>query len=199
MFRMRYPAEQKSQNHDRIVDAAARSFRECGSAGQGIANLMKDLGLTHGGFYKHFESKEDLYAAAIQKGFEQSGDRMVAVAQAAPKGQQLRAIIEDYLSVEHLELVGDGCTLAALAPEIGRQPALVRSRINGAMRAYMNRVLPFLPGRTAAEKRKQFFVLIPSMAGVLMTARAMADQSVREEILAAARTFYTEAFTKKAT
>jgi TetR/AcrR family transcriptional repressor of nem operon len=63
---MRYPVEQKAETHDRIVEASARSFREHGSEGQGIAKLMKDLGLTHGGFYKHFESKEDRWRQSLQ-------------------------------------------------------------------------------------------------------------------------------------
>src|SRR5215469_6879081 len=127
---MRYPAEQKAETHDKIIAAAARSFREHGSEGQGIAKLMKDVGLTHGGFYRHFESKEDLYVNAITKALDQAGDRMVAVARAAPKGEELRAIIESYLSIEHLEHTGAGCPIAALAPELGRQPASVRKRIN---------------------------------------------------------------------
>ncbi len=97
---MRYPVEQKAETHQRIIDAAARSFREHGSEGQGLARLMKDAGLTYGGFYRHFESKEDLYGSAIARGFQQAADRMVAAAARAPQGKQLRAIIEHYLSVE---------------------------------------------------------------------------------------------------
>ena len=67
---MRYPVEQKAETHERIIEAAARSFREHGSEGQGVARLMKDAGLTHGGFYRHFESKEDLYVDAITKAFK---------------------------------------------------------------------------------------------------------------------------------
>jgi len=191
---MRYPVEQKAETHQRIIDAAARSFREHGSGGQGIANLMKDLGLTHGGFYRHFESKEDLFVDAITRGLERVSDRLIAVAEAAPKGKELRAMIEHYLSVEHAEDVGAGCVIAALAPEIGRQPRAVRSGINAAMKTYMSRLLPFLPGRSLAEKRRRFLILFPGMAGVMMTARMMTDTLAREEMLAAAREFYTEAF-----
>jgi TetR/AcrR family transcriptional repressor of nem operon len=158
---------------------------------------MNDLGLTHGGFYRHFEGKEDLYVEAITRGLEQTGDGMIAAAEAAPEGRKLRAIIERYLSVEHLENGGGGCVLATLAPEISRQSEPVRTRINGAMRAYMNRLLPFLPGSNAAEKRRQFLVLFPAMAGVLMTARMITDPGVRTEILATARLFYTKAFAEK--
>jgi TetR/AcrR family transcriptional repressor of nem operon len=131
---------------------------------------MKELGLTHGGFYRHFESKEDLYVDAITRAFERAVEQMTAVAKAAPRGKELRAIIDHYLSVEHLEHVGSGSAIAALAPEIARQPVAVRSRINSAMRNYMVRLLPFVPGSNAAEKRRNFLVLFPGMAGVLMTA-----------------------------
>jgi TetR/AcrR family transcriptional repressor of nem operon len=194
---MRYPVDQRAETHEKIIGAASRSFRERGSEGKSIATLMKDLGLTHGGFYKHFESKEELYLDAIQRGLEEAGDRMTAAAKAAPKGKELRAVIEHYLSPAHLEHVGAGCVIAAIAQEIGRQPLSVREKINDAMRAYMNRLFPFMPGDNVAEKRRQFLILFPGMAGVLMTARAMTNSSAQKEMLSAARKFYLEAFVEK--
>lgn len=191
---MRYPAEQKAATHERIIDAAARSFRENGAEGQGLARLMKDLRLTHGGFYRHFESKEDLYVDAIARGFQEVADGMIAAAASAPQGQQLRAIIERYLSLEHLENPGGGCILATLGAEIARQRPAVRARINAAMKLYRERLLPFLPGKNDAEKRRQFMVLFPAMAGIMMTARATADPEARKEILAEGRRFYINAF-----
>lgn len=194
---MRYPVDQKAETHERIIDAAARSFREHGSEGQGVARLMKDVGLTHGGFYRHFESKEDLYVDAIAKGFQEAADRMLAAAARAPRGEQLRAMIEHYLSLEHLEDPGGGCVLATLAAEIARQRPAVRARINAAMKSYRERLLPFFPGDDDAEKRRQFIVLFPAMAGVLMTARAMTDLAARKEILSVARRFYISAFAEQ--
>jgi len=191
---MKYPVEQKAETHEKIIDAAARSFREHGSEGQGVARLMKNVGLTHGGFYRHFQSKEDLYVDAIARGFQEAADRMLAAAAKAPQGEQLRAIIERYLSLEHLEDPGGGCVLSTLAAEIARQPPAVRARINAAMKWYRERLLPFLPGNDDAEKRRQFMVLFPGMAGVLMTARAMTDPAARKETLAVARRFYISAF-----
>jgi len=194
---MRYPVEQKAETHEKIIDAAARSFREHGSEGEGVARLMKDVGLTHGGFYRHFESKEDLYVDAIARGFQNVADGMIAAAANAPRGKQLRAIIERYLSPEHLENPGAGCVLATLAAEIARQRPAVRARINAAMKAYRERLLPFLPGKDPAEKRRQFMVLFPSMAGVMMTARAMSDRASGKEMLSAARRFYISAFAEQ--
>ena len=194
---MRYPVEQRAETHERIIDAAARSFREHGSEGQGVARLMKDVGLTHGGFYRHFESKEDLYVDAIARGFQEAADRMLTAATRAPQGEQLRAIIEHYLSLEHLEDPGSGCVLSTLAPEIARQRPAVRARINAAMKSYRERLLPFFPGNDDGEKRRQFIVLFPAMAGVLMTARAMTDVAARKETLAVARRFYISAFAEQ--
>jgi TetR/AcrR family transcriptional repressor of nem operon len=194
---MRYPVEQKAETHEKIIDAAARSFRERGSEGEGVARLMKDVGLTHGGFYRHFESKEDLFVDAIARGFQGAADGMIAAAANAPRGEQLRAIIERYLSVEHLEDPGGGCVLSTLAAEIARQRPAVRARINAAMKSYRGRLLPFLPGKDPAEKRRQFMVLFPGMAGVLMTARAMSDPAASKEMLSAARRFYIGAFAEQ--
>jgi TetR/AcrR family transcriptional repressor of nem operon len=191
---VRYPAEQKAETHEKIVAAAARSFREHGAEMNGIGQVMKELGLTKGGFYRHFESKGDLYAAAVARAFEELGGRMVAVAEAAPKGAGLRAVIEHYLSAKHLNAPGAGCPLAALAPETARQPLEVRKRINESMRAYADRMLPYISGSTVDEKRARVFILFAGMAGILVAARGLADRQGRERMLAAARSFYLEAF-----
>src|SRR5215472_3322938 len=130
---VRYPARQKAETHEKILAAAAQSFRERGSESHGIGQVMKELGLTKGGFYRHFKSKGDLYAAAVARAFEELGNRTQAVAEAAPKGAELRAVIEHYLSAKHLNAPGTGCPLAALAPEFARQPLEVRKRINRSM------------------------------------------------------------------
>jgi TetR/AcrR family transcriptional repressor of nem operon len=192
---MRYPAEQKAETHEKILAVAARSFRQHGSENNGIGRVMKELRLTKGGFYKHFESKGDLYARAVDRAFEEMGSNMVAVAEAAPKGQELRAIIDYYLSARHVNDPGTGCALAALGPEIGRQPLDIRNRINQSMQAYRDRMLPYIPGRSVEEKRGRFFVLFPGMAGVLVTARAIVNPQAREQVLAGGRSFYLKAFT----
>ena len=191
---MRYPAEHKAETHEKILAAAARSFREHGSEMNGIGQVMKELGLTKGGFYRHFESKGDLYAAAVARAFEELGNRLLAVAEAAPKGAELRTVIKHYLSAKHLNAPGAGCPLAALAPEIARQPLEVRKRINKSMLAYGDRMLPYIPGRAVEEKRARVFILFTGMAGVLVAARAIADPQGRERMLAAARSFYVDTF-----
>jgi TetR/AcrR family transcriptional repressor of nem operon len=191
---MRYPVEQKAETREKILAAAARSFREHGSEMNGIGPVMKELGLTKGGFYRHFESKGDLYAAAVGRAFEELGDHMVAVAKAAPKGAELRAVIEHYLSAKHLSTPGAGCPLAALAPEMARQSLGVRKRTNRSMLSYADRMLPWIPGRTVEDRRARVFILFSGMAGVLVAARSLADLQARGRMLAAARSFYVETF-----
>jgi AcrR family transcriptional regulator len=124
---MRYPAEHKEETRERIVEAASRRFRRGGS-GVGIAELMKALKLTHGGFYRHFKSKDDLFGEALKKAFEESTSRMRRAIESASPGRELRAVIETYLSEEHCADAAHGCPMAALAPELGRQPRAVRMR-----------------------------------------------------------------------
>ncbi len=191
---MRYPAEQKAKTREKILAAAARSFRQHGSESNGIGRVMQNLGLTKGGFYRHFDSKGDLFAAAVARAFEELGDRLAAVASAAPEGAGLRAVIEHYLSAKHLGAPGTGCPLAALGPEFARQPVRVRKRISQSMLAYGERMLPWIPGRNVDEKRARAFILFTGMAGTLVAARALADRQSRDRMLAAARSFYVEAF-----
>lgn len=195
---MRYPAEQKSETHEKILTVAARSFREHGSDINGIGKVMKELGLTKGGFYRHFDSKGDLYAEAVARAFQQTGDWMVAAAKAAPKGQELRGMIEAYLSEEHMHRPGTGCAIAVLGPEMSRQSLQVRKRLAQTMLAFGDRLSPYLPGRTPDEKRECFTVLLPGMAGVLLTARAIPDPKLQGWMLAAARSFYTKSFAAEA-
>jgi len=173
---------------------AARSFRERGGDGSGIGTVMKKAGLTKGGFYRHFKSKDDLFVEAVAKAFDEMGDGMVAVARSAPQGQALRAMIERYLSVGHANSPGTGCVLSALAPEIARKPLSVRRRIDALLEAYREQLLPFVPGPTREERLTKCRLLFSSMAGVLMMARLTADPQRREQRLMEARSFFIKHF-----
>jgi TetR/AcrR family transcriptional repressor of nem operon len=196
---MRYPVEQKAETHERILAAAARSFRAHGSEKNGIGRVMKELGLTKGGFYRHFKSKGDLYACAVARAFGEVADQMVAVAEAAPKGQELRALIERYLSPGHASHPEMGCPLAMMSGEFSRQPLAVRKRLDRSMQAYRDRLIPYVPGATVEEKRRRFSILFSGMAGALVNARALVDPKRRDDMLAAARDFYLKAFVSKKT
>jgi TetR/AcrR family transcriptional regulator, transcriptional repressor for nem operon len=187
---MRYSPEHKAKNHENILSVAARSFREHGADVSGIGTVMKKVGLTKGGFYRHFESKDDLFVEAVARAFDEMGTGMLEIAKSAPEGQGLRAIIERYLSARHASSPGAGCVVAALGPELARKPRSVRKRIEASQDAYRERLLPFVPGETREEKVANFLVLFSSMAGVLTRARMITDVKMREWMLAEARKFF---------
>src|SRR5262249_19540863 len=132
---MRYSPEHKAENREKILSMAARSFRERGGDSSGIGTVMKKAGLTKGGFYRHFASKDDLFVEAVARAFEEMGRDMLEVAKSAPEGQALRAIIEHYLSTRHANSPGTGCVISALGPELARKPLSVRKRIEASLEA----------------------------------------------------------------
>src|SRR5258708_14148549 len=105
---MRYSLEHKARNHENILSVAARAFREHGGDNSGIGTVMKEVGLTKGGFYRHFESKDDLFVEAVARAFDEMGSGMLKIAESAPGGQALRGIIEHYLSARHPNSPGIG-------------------------------------------------------------------------------------------
>jgi TetR/AcrR family transcriptional repressor of nem operon len=194
---MRYSPEHKAKNHEKILSMAARSFREQGADSSGIGTVMKKVGLTKGGFYRHFGSKDDLFVAAVARAFDEMGRGMLEVAKSAPEGQALRAIIERYLSTRHANSPGMGCVLAALGPELARKPFSVRKRIEASLEAYRERLLPFVPGQTREEKLAKVQLLFASMAGVLTSARMTSSPQRREQMLTEARKFFLKSFTER--
>ena len=191
---MRYSPEHKAKNHERILSVAARSFRERGADTSGIGTVMKKVGLKKGGFYRHFKSKDDLFVKAVARALDETGRAMEEVAESAPEGQALRAIIDRYLSVGHANSPGAGCVRAALGPELARKSLAVRHRIEALLEGYRERLSPFMPGNTQEERRAQCRLLFPSMAGMLMMVRVIPDAQRREQRLAEARNFFIKCF-----
>ena len=191
---MRYSRQHKAENHEKILSMAARSFREHGGDTSGIGTVMKKVGLTKGGFYRHFKSKDDLFVQAVARALDQMGKGTMEAARSAPEGQALRAIIERYLSLRHANSPGMGCVVAALGPEFARKPLSVRKRIEALLDAYRERLLPFVSGQTREEKVAKCFLLFASMAGVLTRARVISDPHEREGMLAQARSFFVKQF-----
>lgn len=194
---MRYSLQHKAQSREKILSMAARSFREHGGDSSGIGMVMKKAGLTKGGFYRHFKSKDDLFVEAVARAFDEMGRGMLEVAKSAPEGQALRAIIERYLSTPHADSPGMGCVFAALGPELARKPLSVRKRVEALREAYRERLLPFVPGQTRQERLAKFQLLFPGMAGVLTSARLILSHQEREQMLVEARKFFIKSFTEE--
>jgi TetR/AcrR family transcriptional regulator, transcriptional repressor for nem operon len=194
---MRYSPEHKAENHEKILSVAARSFRERGGDASGIGTVMTKVGLKKGGFYRHFKSKDDLFVEAVARALDETGRGLVEVAKSVPEGRALRAIIERYLSVGHLNSPGTGCVRAALGPELARKPIAIRKRIETLLEAYRERFIPFVAGKTREEKQARIRLLFPSMAGVLMMARVSSDPQRREQFLMEARRFFIKSFAEE--
>ncbi|MGH9324597.1 MAG: TetR/AcrR family transcriptional regulator, partial [Vicinamibacteria bacterium] len=161
-----------------------------GGVGVPIADLMRELRLTHGGFYRHFRGKEQLFEEALLASLAQAAAKMKAAAERAPAGHELEAIITAYLSAEHCANPADGCPVAALAAEIARLGKSTRAALDRALRDHAAALSRFMPGDSSAERKRTAMVLFAGMAGALNLARAAADESLRQAILEDARAFY---------
>jgi TetR/AcrR family transcriptional regulator, transcriptional repressor for nem operon len=190
---MRYGAEHKQQTRERIVRAAGRRFRRGGSEGAGIGDLMRDLRLTHGGFYRHFDSKEGLFAEAFEQSLKEVGDRVVSAIEHAAPGGELKALIDAYLDVEHCADVAGGCPVAALASDVARRPRGARGPFLQALRAHIRRMAKYIPAANDEQRREKAIALFSGMAGTLTVARAFTDDQDRRMILESAKKFYLAA------
>jgi TetR/AcrR family transcriptional regulator, transcriptional repressor for nem operon len=187
---MRYEPEHKTRTRERIVRNAARQLRAEGLSGPGVASVMKASGLTVGGFYKHFRSKDELLADAIAQGFSDSNARIRSSLQNVPPQDRWKEIVRWYLSTEHCDHPEIGCPVAALAPEIARAKLSVRKRIAGLMNDWVE----FMPGVTATERERNFFVIFSAMAGAVSIARILTEPAGKQKVLASMRDHLLRSF-----
>ena len=179
---MKVTREQASQNRDRVLDVAARLFRERGFDGIGVADLMKSAGMTHGGFYGQFASKEELMAEACARSFDNSVDIWSGVAERYPD-KPLVAVMRGYLSKQHRDNPGEGCVMASLGADAARQGPALRRAVTDGTRALLDLFTGLAPGRIKARKRERAVVAYASMVGALVLARAVDDVALSDEIL----------------
>jgi TetR/AcrR family transcriptional repressor of nem operon len=190
---MPYTKTHKARTHTRIVETAARAFREHGVDGVGIADLMRAAGLTHGGFYAHFSNKDALVAEATRQGLEDSRREFLAAAAEASPEAPLREVIRRYVSRQHRDSPAEGCAMPALVGEIARESSEVRHAFTAAVEDFIAGLSAFTPGETAEARRDAALVLAAGMAGAVALARAVDDPGLSDRILLAARHFYTAA------
>jgi len=190
-------AQQKERSHRRIVEVAARRFREQGLAGAGVQRIMEEAGLTHGGFYSHFGSKADLVCEALAGAVAVERERWLAGLMESPGPERLGRLVARYLSGKHRDAPGAGCPLPSISAEVARAPASVRTIYDAALRESIVRVEACLvDGEDEAAHARAVGALALCVGGLLL-ARAVSDGALSEDILQSCRRFATEAGKKE--
>lgn len=178
---MRVSREQFLENRERILEAASRLFRERGFDEVGVADVMKEAGLTHGGFYGHFKSKDDLIVQATcgcAEGFVELWEKIVA--EEGPGA--LRAIGEIYLGDAHTRGAGAGCQIAAIGPEIARRSPEDRAGVTDGIKRLIAVLEKAAPGDTPAERRRRALKAYASWVGAVVVARISDDEAFSREV-----------------
>jgi TetR/AcrR family transcriptional regulator, transcriptional repressor for nem operon len=187
MILKRATTRSKEATHDRIVEAASRAIRRSGYDGTGVADIMKDAGLTHGGFYAHFRSREAMLAEAADRAGRESVASMERIAASLPQQQALAAMMQAYLSKEHVEGIETGCATAALGSEMPRQAPEVRRAATRRIKEMIDLFSRQSPdwGQPGAHERT--LVTVATLVGTLVLARAVDDarlsDALREAVL----------------
>jgi len=191
---MRYRPEHKAEIHRQIVKDASRRVRAEGMTGAAVSAVMRDAGLTHGGFYKHFGSKDDLLLEALNESFREIAETLASAAQREHSEPAWKAIVKTYLSLEYCDHPERGCPLPVLAPELARGEKRMRGRILAGLANYRDRMIPFMPGQRTADKERAFFAIFSTMIGAIEIARLLPEPGMREKVLASARDFLLRSF-----
>jgi TetR/AcrR family transcriptional repressor of nem operon len=178
---------QEAENHERILDVATRLFRERGIDGIGVAELMKAAGLTHGGFYGHFKSKEDLVAQACARAVLRMRQNWTNVIDQAT-GDPLEALAATYLTPKHRDNSGRGCPMAAIGSEIARQGPQVRRAFTDELRPFLDYLSRSVHGNSNNLRRQKALATYAGLVGAIIVSRAVDDPVLSNEILSAVAT-----------
>jgi TetR/AcrR family transcriptional regulator, transcriptional repressor for nem operon len=184
---MRYSKEHKAETRTKIVKRASISLREKGPDGVGIADLMKDAGLTHGGFYAHFRSRDDLIGEAFAHAMEEAIGRWRKKAEQAPPEQRLFSIVNSYLTPLHRDDVGNGCALSALSMEAMRVSPRTRKTFVSKLEEMVAMLAEQMPESMSKTAHKEAIATLATMMGALILARTAGNGDFSNEILAVGR------------
>ena len=174
----------KAESHDRIVRMAAARFRETGVDGVGVADLMKDAGLTHGGFYRHFDSRDELVAEAIERALRDGGQVVEAVANS--KQVPLATLVDAYLSTAHRDGLATSCAVTTLAGDVARSNDRARSAYTLQVGTYLELLIKLIPGDKQRSRRIKAIAALSTLVGAVSMARAVNDERLSREILKSA-------------
>ena len=184
---MRYSKEHKQETHDRIVRKASVRLREKGAHGIGVADLMKEAGLTHGGFYAHFDSRDALVIEAFNYAMERSTERWRKLAEGIPPDKRFASIVEAYLTPLHRDDPGHGCAVPTLGAEIVRESPKTRKAFAAKLEQMIDMMADQVLELPRKAARKQATAAIATMIGTLVLARIAGSGEFSDEILAAGR------------
>ncbi len=184
---MRYSKDHKAETHERIVKNASVRLREGGAASIGVAELMKEAGLTHGGFYAHFDSREALIGEAFLHAMDQTVKRWRKRAEEAQEGRELASIVTRYLTPQHRDDVGNGCALPSLGAEVLRSDPKTRKAVAAKLEEMIGIVSEQMLAQTTKAARREAIGVLATMMGTLLMARMAGASEFSEEILAAGR------------
>jgi TetR/AcrR family transcriptional repressor of nem operon len=184
---MRYSREHKQETHAKIVKKAAVLLREKGAHGIGVADLMKEAGLTHGGFYAHFDSREALVIEAFAYAMDRSTERWRKIAEQTPPDKRLQTIVQTYLTPVHRDDLGHGCAVPALGAEIARESPKTRRAFAAKLEQMIDVMADQIAGVPRKAARKQDVATLATMMGTLVLARVAGNGEFSDEILGAGR------------
>lgn len=170
----------KAENHERIVKIAAARLREAGLEGVGVADLMKEAGLTHGGFYRHFDSRDDLVTEAVESALAQGARRLGRVV-ARNSDQAYEAVIDAYLNQSHVDHLDSGCALVALIADMVRAGQRTRAAYTHQVQDYLALFEDLL--QSSGKARQRAITVLSALVGALALARAVDDEALTTEIL----------------
>ena len=174
----------KAESHERIVKIAAEKFREAGIDGIGVADLMKEAGLTHGGFYRHFESRDALVAEAVESALAQGARRLGRVVEkSGERGEEaFAALVDAYLNKQHVDRRRTGCALVALANDVVRSGSRTRAAYTRQVESYFGMFADLLRP-LGPEARRRAITVLSALVGALALARAVDDEDLSREVL----------------
>jgi TetR/AcrR family transcriptional repressor of nem operon len=184
---MRYSKDHKAETHERIVKNASVRLRERGAASLGVAELMKEAGLTHGGFYAHFASRDALIGEAFAHAMDQTAKRWRKRAELAREGKQLSSIVNGYLTAQHRDDVGNGCALPSLGAEVHRASPKTRKAVAAKLEEMIDVISEQMPSQTAKAARREAIATLSTMMGTMILARMAGTGEFSDEVLAAGR------------
>ena len=176
--------EKAAEHRERIIEAAGALFRAKGFDGIGVADIMKAADLTHGGFYGHFASKDDLVAQASHRSGARSAENWRRVVAGAPE-RPYAALLDHYLTPRHRDEPERGCSFAALANDAGRCGKVVKDQFAEGVEVLIGILADAVPGRSKAARRRKAVAAMAGFVGALVLARAVGDKALSDEILKA--------------